>query len=142
MSAVKPESRGSRFRVIARSAAGAVLQISRLGQRNDLGEDLDLLDHAGPLAEQHVDDFFEIEQPKRQLQISRRQHLRLVAEAIAVFVVRVDQKDAQIRPGVENLSENDRNAARLADAGRAKDGKMPADEMVDVDVDVDIRILL
>ena len=100
--------------------AGAVLQIGRLRQRNDFGEDLDFLVDAGTAAEEGVDGLLEIEQPERQPQIARREHLRLVAEAAAVFVVRIDQEDAQVRPRVENLLQDDGDAARLADAGGAE----------------------
>ena len=89
-----------------------------------------------------VDGLLEIEQPERQAQISRREHLRLVAEAAAVFVVRIEQEDAQVRPRFENLLQDDGDAARLADAGGAEDGEMPAHQLIDVDVDGDIRILL
>ena len=142
MSAVKPVSRGSRFLASATLAVGAVLQIGRLRQRNDFGEDLDFLVDAGPAAEEGVDRFLEIEQPERQPQIAWRQHLGLFAEAAAVFVVRIDQEDAQVRARIENFLQDDGDAARLADAGGAEDSEMPAHQMVDVDVHADIGILL
>ena len=74
-----------------------VLGVDALGERDDLGEDVDLLVHAGAAAEEHVDDFLEIEQPERQLQIARVEHQRAVAEAAAIFVVHVEQEDAQVR---------------------------------------------
>ena len=120
----------------------AVLQIGRLRQRNDLGENFDFLVDAGPAAEEGVDRFLEIEQPERQPQIARCEHLRLFAEAAAVFVVRIDQEDAQVGAGIENLLQDDGDAARLADAGSAEDGEMPAHQVVDVDVHADIGVLL
>ena len=75
-----------------------VLGIDRLRQRDDFGEDVELFGHAGPAGEQHVDDFLEVEQPERQLQIARIDHQRAIAEAAAVLVVNVEQEDPQIRP--------------------------------------------
>ena len=122
--------------------AGAVLQIGRLGQRDDFGEDLDFLVDARTAAEEGVDRLLEIEQPERQPQISRVEHQRLVAEAVAVFVVRIDQEEAQVRPRIENLLQDDGDAARFADAGGAENGEVAADQLVDVDVHADIGILL
>lgn len=68
--------------------------------------------------------------------------MRLVAEAAAVFVVRVDQEDAQIRPRLEDLLQDNGNATRFADAGSAENGEVPADHMVYVHMNGDVRILL
>ena len=57
-----------------------VLGVETLGERNDFRENIEFFRHAGPAAEQHVDDFFEIEQPERQFQIARIQHQRIIAE--------------------------------------------------------------
>ena len=122
--------------------AGLVLQIGGLGERNDVGENLDFLFDAGTAAEEDVDGFFKVEQPERQPQIARREHLRLVAEAGAVFVVRVDQEDAQVRPGGEDLLQDDGDAARLADAGGAEHREVAAHQMIDIDVHADVGILL
>ena len=122
--------------------AGAVLQIDRLGQRDKVGKDFNFFLDAGTAAEESVHRLFEIEQPERQAQIARRKHLRLVAEAAGIFVVRIDQEDAQIRPRGENGVQNDGDAARFADAGGAEDGEVAADQMIDVDVHADIGVLL
>ncbi|MFK4656376.1 hypothetical protein ABIF97_006310 [Bradyrhizobium japonicum] len=42
-----------------------ILRVDALGDRDHLGEDVELLGHAGAAAEQHVDDFLEVEQPER-----------------------------------------------------------------------------
>ena len=110
------------------------LDIGGLGLGNRLRQDFDLFVDAGPAAEERVDRFLEIEQPERQPQIARREHLRLVAEAAAVFVVRVDQEDAQVGPLVENLRQQNGDAVRLADAGGAEHGEVLADELLDVDL--------
>ena len=56
--------------------------------------------------------------------------------------MRIDQEDAQVRPRLENLLQDDGDAARLADAGGAENGEVLADQIVDVDVDADVRVLL
>ncbi len=72
------------------------MQIRRLRERNDFGENLDFFLDAGTAAEERVGHLLEIEQPERQAQVARREHLRLVAEARRIFVVRIDQEDAQV----------------------------------------------
>ncbi|MGC0324952.1 hypothetical protein ABIG06_005581 [Bradyrhizobium sp. USDA 326] len=96
----------------------------------------------GAAAEQHVDDFLEVEQPKRQLQISRVEHQRAVAEAAAIFIVHVEQEDAQVRPRLQDLVEQQRDAGRFADAGRAQHGEMLGQHLLDIDIGDDGAVLL
>ena len=96
----------------------------------------------GRAAEEDVDDFLEVEQPERQLDVARREHLRGFAEEAAVFVVRVDQEDAQVRARPLQLVQDDRDARGLADAGGAEHGKVPADQLGAVEVAADAGILL
>ena len=56
--------------------------------------------------------------------------------------MRIDQEDAQVRPRLEDLLQDDGDAARLADAGGAEDGEVAADQLVDVGVDGDVLVLL
>ena len=119
-----------------------VLGIDPLRHRNDFGEDIEFLGHAGPAGEQHVDDFLEIEQPERQLQIARVENQRALAETAAVFVVNVEQEDPQIRPRLQNFVQQQRHAGRFADAGRAEHGKMLGQHFLDIDIGDDRRILL
>ena len=119
-----------------------VLRVVALGDRNELAEDDDLLLDAGTAAEEDVDRFLEIEQPERQLEIARIEHLRAVAEAAPVLVVPVEQEDAQVGARLQDLLQEQRDAARLADAGRAEHGEMLAQHFVDVDAGVDRRVLL
>ncbi len=67
-----------------------VLGIDRLCDRNDFRENVEFFGHAGAAGEQHVDDFLEIEQPERELQIARIEHERAIAKTPAVFVVNVE----------------------------------------------------
>src|SRR6185369_5084333 len=110
--------------------------------RNDFGEDVKLFGHARAAAEQHVDDFLEIEQPERQFQVARVEHQRAVAEAAAILVVDVEQEYPQVRPGFENLVEQQRNAGRFADAGGAEDREVLGKHLLDVDIGDDGAVLL
>jgi hypothetical protein len=106
--------------------AGAKLLIGHFCQRNGLRKNFDFLVDTRPAAKEDVDDLLEIEQPKRQTQILRRQRMRLAAETASILVVRIDQEDAQVRSCFQDLLQDDGDTARHADAGRAEDGKMPA----------------
>ena len=123
-------------------AGAVVLGVVALRERDHLGQDLDFLVDAGTAAEEDVDDLFEIEQPERQLEVARIEHQRAVAEAAAIFVVAVEQEQAQVRPRIEDLLQDQRDAARLADAGGAEHGEMLAQHFVDVDVGADGGVLL
>jgi hypothetical protein len=107
-----------------------------------LGKDDGLLLDAGAAGEDYVDRLLEIEQPERQLEIARVEHLRPVAEAARIFVVPIEQEDAQIGTRLEDLLQDEGDAARLADAGRAEDGEMLAQHLVHVDAGVDRDVLL
>src|SRR5262249_24091077 len=92
-------------------------------------------------AEESVDGFFEIEQPEGQAKIARVQHLRLVAKAAAIFVMRIDEEDSKVRTCREHLLQDDSNAAGFADARRSKNGKMFVEQFIDVDRCIDLRRL-
>ena len=119
-----------------------ILGVDALRHRNDFGENVEFLGHAGPAGEQHVDDLFEIEQPERQFQVARIEHQRAVAEAAAIFVVDVEQEDAQVRPRFEDFVEQQRHAGRFADAGRAEHREMLGQHFLDIDIGDDRRVLL
>src|SRR5204862_5404286 len=126
-----------------RPVAGAkILRVVALRLRDQLGEHRDLFVEAGTAAEEDVDRLLEIEQPERQLQVARVEHQRAVAEAARIFVVAVEQKDSQVRPRVEDLAQDQRDAARFADARRAQYGEMLAQHFVYIDVGADRYVLL
>ena len=52
----------------------------------------------------------------------------------AVFVVRVDQEDAEVRLLRQDLLQDQRDAGRLADAGRAEHGEVLAQQLLEIDV--------
>ena len=81
-------------------------------------------------AKEHVDRFLEIEQPERQFEVLRVQNLRPITEGVAVFVVRVDEEDPQVRPHLQNLAQDDGNPARFTDARAAEEGEMLAQHVV------------
>ena len=76
------------------------------------------------------------------LQVLRVQHVRPVAEGMAVLVVRVDQEDAQIRPHLQHLAQDDGDAARLADARAAEQREVLAQHVLDLDAGADRGVLL
>jgi hypothetical protein len=119
-----------------------VLGIDALRHRNDFGENVEFFGNAGPTGEQHVDDLFEIEQPERQFQVTRIENERAFAEAAAVFVMHVEQENPQVRPGFENFVQQQRYAARFADAGRAEHREVLGKHLLDIDIGDDGRILL
>jgi hypothetical protein len=118
------------------------LGVHALGERDRLGEDRDLLVDTGPGPEDDVDQLFEIEQPERQLQIARIEDLGMVAEAASVFVVAIEQKDAEFRSRVHDLLQDQCDAARLADAGGTQDRKVLGEHFVDGDIGTDGRVLV
>ncbi len=125
-----------------RSLAGvAVLKIGAFGDRDHLGKNLDLFRHARPGAEEGIHGLLEIEQPEWQAQIARVQDLCVIAEAAAVFVMRIDEENAQVRPRPQDLAQDNGDAARLADTGGAENGKMLVEQFVDVDHRLNARIL-
>jgi hypothetical protein len=101
-----------------------VLGVDSFRRRNHFGEDVEFFGNAGAAGEQHVDDFLEVEQPERQFQVARIEHQGAFAEAAAVFIVHVEHEDAQVRPRLQDLVEQQRHAGRLADAGRAEHGEV------------------
>ena len=130
MSAVKPEPWRRKHDAVAARAGGEL----RLGERDELLEDLHLLLHARPAAEEDVDDLLEIEQPERQHQVLRADHVGEVAEALAVLVVRIDEEDAEVRLLLQDLGEDEGNGGRLADAGGADHREMLAQQLLEIDV--------
>ena len=126
-----------------RPVAGAVvLRVVALRLRDQLGQHRDLLVDAGAAAEEDIDRLLEIEQPERQLQVSRIEHQRAVAEAARIFVVAVEQEQPQVRPRIEDLAQDQRDAARFADAGGAEHREMLAQHFVHIDVGADRGVLL
>jgi hypothetical protein len=119
-----------------------ILRIDSLRNRDHLRKNIELLRHAGSASKQNVDDFLEVEQPERQFQIARVQHEGVIAETAAVLIVHVEQEDAEIGARSQDFVDEQRNAARLADAGRAKHGEVLAEHFFDVDKGCDGLILL
>lgn len=106
----------------------------RLGDRDQLGEDLGLLFDAGAPAEENVDDLLEIKQPEGQPQVPRADDMRLLAETVGVFVVRIDEEDAEVGLLLQDLLQDQGDAGRFADAGRAEDGEVLTQELVEIDI--------
>ena len=118
------------------------MQIGALGERDGLGQDFDFFLGPGPAAEKRVEGFLEIEQPERQTQVARIEHLRLVAEAAAIFVMRIDQENPQVRSRHQNLLQDHGDAGGFADAGGAENCEMLVEQFVDIDHGGDFRVLM
>ena len=134
---------GLRIDALEADAVGVlVLGVDALRQRDHFGQNVEFFRHTRATREQHVDDLVEIEQPERQLQIARVDHHRALAEAAAIFVVHVEQEDAQVRPRLQDFIEQQRHAGRFADAGRPQHGKMLRQQFFDIDIGDHRRVLL
>jgi hypothetical protein len=112
------------------------------GDRDELGEDLHFLVDPGAAAKEDVHRLLEIEEPEGEPDVLWRQHVGAVAETPAVFVVRVDDEDAQVRTRAKNFVQHQGDAGRLADAGRTQQGEVPTDQPVNVEVSADRVVLL
>ncbi len=119
-----------------------MLRVVALRLRDDFGKNDDFLLDAGAAGEEHVHELFEVEEPERQFQVARIEHQGSIAEAAPVLVVAIEQEEPKIRPRLEDLLQDQRDAARLADAGRAEDREMLVQHVVDVDVGADRGVLL
>ncbi len=96
----------------------------------------------GRPAEKHVDDFLEIEQPERQLDVVGVEHLRTFTEAAPVFIVNVEHKNAQIGARLQYLLHQQRNGARLADTRCAENREMLAQHFVDFNAGWNVTVLM
>ena len=98
-----------------------------------LGEDFDFVLDAGPAVVERVDEFLEIEQPERQLSVAALTTLAREPKQWPYSLWPSSRKMRRFGPGVEDLVEDHRDAARLSDAGRTENGEMLAEQIVDVD---------
>ena len=126
------EAGGRRLAQLDAFAAG-IGGVARLGDRDQLGQNLGLLLDARTAAEEDVDDLLEVEQPEGKLQGLRVDDMGQIAEAVGIFVVRIDQEDPEIGLLLEDLLEDERNRGGLADAGGAEHGEVLAQQLVEID---------
>ena len=111
---------------------GAAGRITALGDWDEFLQNLDF-GLAFRITDENFDDFLEIQQPKRQLHVARRDHLSPFAEGGGVFVVRIKQHDMGGWVLVQDRAQDKRGCARFACAGRAKNGEVLAEQIVDAD---------
>ena len=119
------------------AAAGA---IAALGHRNEFLQDLDFRLTVG-IADQHLDGFFEIQEPQRQLHVARTDDLGPLGECRRVFVVRIEQHDMGVGILFQDGAQDQRRGARFSGAGRAQNSKVLAEQIVDIDHRCDRRVL-
>ena len=68
--------------------------------------------------------------------------MRAFAEAAAIFVVNVEQKNTDVGARLQYLLHQQRNSARFADARGAKNGEMLAQHLVHLDAGGDAAVLV
>ncbi len=97
-----------------------------------------------PLArvtKQNFDQFLEREQPIRQLHIARADDFTPLGERCRIFVVRIEQHEMRSRIFLEDCAQNQRGRARFTSAGRTQNGKVLAEQIVDLDHRRNRRVL-
>src|SRR5262249_18033906 len=77
-----------------------------------------------------------------KFEVLRVDHLRAIAEAAAIFVMRIQEKYPDVGAGFENLMQKDSNSARLADAGRTQNREMLVQHVVHIDMGTDGMVLM
>ena len=114
-----------------------------LGERDQLGEQRDFVLDVDAPAEDHLDDLVEIEQPERQPQIAGPHHVGAVLEAGGIFVVRIDQQDAQLAAAPAMISRRiSATPLDLPAPVEPKIAKCLLHHVVDVDIGADRSVLL
>ena len=106
-----------------------------LGFDDHLVEDRGLdFRHAAVFADHQFLDFVEVQQPVRQLQIGRADHLAQAVEGRPILVVRIEDDDVAFRMLHQDAAQDSRQRAGLAGAGGAQHGEMLAQQVVGEDV--------
>ena len=116
-------------------------QVFRLCDADDLVERIPLVRMRLPAAEHDVGQFVEPKHPERQLETFRIDDLRQPGKMGRVFVVRIKDDDAELRPHRQRLFQQEADRSRLADAGRPQNGEMTPDQFADVDLRRDVLVL-
>ncbi len=97
--------------------------------------------------------FLEGQQPIGQRQIFDVEQLSIALERGRIFAVRIDHHDMALRRQLADAVEDQREAGRLAGAGRAHQREMAAEQRVDIEraahvgggidgADLDVRAVL
>ena len=77
-----------------------------------------------------------------RFQIFRPDHICAAVEAVGIFVVGVDQENAQIASRLHDLAQDERERARFSGPGGTENGEMLAHHLVDIDGGGDRGVLL
>ena len=120
------------------AAAGAV---ARLGHGDQVLQHLHLGLALLRIADQHLDQLLEGEEPVGQLHVALADDLGPFAEGGRVLVVRIEQHHVGGRVLLQDGAQDQRGGAGLAGTGGANDGEMLAEQIIDADVGRDCRIL-
>ena len=116
----------------ARARGGGSRAEPGLGGLDDLVERIAFVGIGFAAGVDDVHHLFELEHPIGKFEVVRIQHDRISAEMRGVFVVRIDDHDAQIGAFAQARLQQHGNRRRLADAGRTDHREMPGDQFPDV----------
>ncbi len=112
-----------------------------LGFRDEITQDIQLFRHRRAAAKHHFGKLFKPHQPERQVQRIGVDDHGLVGEGGGKFVVRIKDQHPKLRVCLDCLVEEKRDGGRLADAGRADDGKVLGQHRGNMDCGVDGLVL-
>jgi hypothetical protein len=104
-------------------------------------QDLDLGLAILRVADQHLDQLLERQEPVGQLHVALADHFPELIEGSRILVVRIEQHHVRRRIDAQHLPQDQRRRARFTGPRGAQDGKMLAQHVVDADHGGDGRIL-
>ena len=87
-----------------------------------------------PAAKYDIRQFIKPEHPKGQLEAFRIDDLRQSGEMSRIFIMRIKDDDAQLRPRGQRLLQQKTDRSRLAGPGRPQHSKVTPDQFADVDL--------
>ena len=111
---------------VGRAIAGA-------GGVDDLAQDIAFIGERIAPPEHDIGQFFELEHPEGQVDAVGVDGHRAVREGGGVFIVRIEDEDAQPRPCRDAFPQQQRHRAGFADAGGAENGEVPRQHVADAD---------
>src|SRR4029077_20435201 len=109
---------------------------------NKFGKNLDFFIVAWPTWENDLEQLLKSEQPKRQPEIRRIDHQCVVAEAMLIFIVTVEQKNPHVWTHRQDLPQKECKTAGFAYAGAAENSEMFGNQVINVGARGDRCVLL
>lgn len=109
--------------------------------RDDLAQDVRLVVEGGTPPEHDIGQLVLLEHPERQIEAFAVDSQSEVREGAGILVMRIEDEHAQTRPDGDGAAQQQRDRARLADAGRPDQREMTRKHVLDADRRGDARIL-